>query len=214
LEFCKVLSDVGIPCVPSVKASEFNPESPAFSYPLMAKPQKGAASIGNIVIQSKDDLKKIPENSKDNYILQPFIDGTEYGVDVYADFISGEIIQIFIKEKISMRNGETEKSKAVKNDEIVSLIKKTVEVLKPKGVLDLDILFENGTYYLLEINPRFGGGYSHAYLSGLDYPAFLAKNAQGISNTPCIGEYEAGTVALKYTSSILVNDDVLSRDIH
>ncbi|MBR6095101.1 MAG: ATP-grasp domain-containing protein [Lachnospiraceae bacterium] len=214
LEFYKVLSDAGIPCVPTIKASDFKPESPVFFYPLMAKPQKGAASMGNIVISSTDDIKKIPENMMGNYILQPFIDGIEYGVDLYTDFLSGEIIQIFIKEKISMRNGETEKSRSVKNDEIVSLVKKTVEILKPKGVSDLDILYEDGTYYLLEMNPRFGGGYSHAFLSGMDYPAFLANNATGIANTPCIGEYEAGTVALKYTSSVLLNEDSLLRDLH
>ena len=57
-------------------------------------------------------------------LIQEFMDGTEYGADVYIDMISGEVVSIFIKEKIKMRAGETDKSVSVKDDELFGMIKK------------------------------------------------------------------------------------------
>ena len=204
LLFSEVMGSNGIPHVNTIKLSDYKEGSSFASYPLMAKPQNGAASIGNTVINSFSDFDRIPDSMKKNYILQPYLEGIEYGVDVYVDFISGEIIQIFMKEKISMRNGETEKSKAVFIDEIADLVKQVVNAVKPKGVIDFDILYANNQYSVLEVNPRFGGGYSHAALCGVDYPAFLATNASGKTNTPCIGNYPTGSIALKYSATSLI----------
>ena len=49
-------------------------------------------------------------NYKEEFIIQEYNYGKEYGIDIYCDLISGEITQVFIKEKLRMRAGETEKS--------------------------------------------------------------------------------------------------------
>ena len=36
-------------------------------------------------------------------MLQEFMDGIEYGADVYIDMLSGEPVAIFTKRKIKMR---------------------------------------------------------------------------------------------------------------
>ena len=69
----------------------------------------GSASIGIKKIAAPSDFEGVKENKQ--YIYQPFIDGTEYGVDVYFDMISGELVSVFMKKKIAMRAGETDKAK-------------------------------------------------------------------------------------------------------
>ena len=43
------------------------------------------------------------------------------------------------------------------------VIEKTVSALSLAGPIDMDIFRIDGKYYISEINPRFGGGYPHAW---------------------------------------------------
>ena len=57
----------------------------------------------------------------------------------------------------------------------------------------------DGTYYISEVNPRFGGGYPHAYESGADHMTMIMNNLEGKKNESVIGDnYEAGTYMMKY----------------
>src|SRR5690625_6836978 len=79
------------------------------------------------------------------------MDGTEYGVDVYVDMISNEPVSIFIKEKIAMRAGETDKSVSVKDEQLFELIKRFVKKIAFKGIIDIDVFKVNGQYYISEV---------------------------------------------------------------
>ena len=61
------------------------------------------------------------------------------------------------------------------------------------------VLFDmDGTFYFSEINPRFGGGYPHAYACGVDFPALLVRNLEGLENQPAIGKYAENICMMKY----------------
>ncbi|MDG4850638.1 ATP-grasp domain-containing protein, partial [Peribacillus frigoritolerans] len=79
------------------------------NYPVFVKPVKGSASINISKVTSKEEIELLFSRF-DNLMIQEFMDGTEYGADVYIDIICGEPVAIFIKEKIKMRAGETDKS--------------------------------------------------------------------------------------------------------
>lgn len=66
------------------------------------------------------------------------------------------------------------------------------------GPIDVDVFYMDGEYYISEINPRFGGGYLHAYVCGVNFPRFLIQNLKGEVNIPCIGEYEEGIYMMKH----------------
>src|SRR5699024_9798347 len=86
-------------------------------FPLVVKPRKGSASIGIEIVNSIDDLKNVFFKD-DNLIIQPFLKEKEYGIDVYVDIVNNKLIDIFIKEKLKMRSGETDKSISVHNNKI------------------------------------------------------------------------------------------------
>lgn len=171
---------------------------------LFVKPRCGAGSVGAMKVKTRTLLEALVKESKDELVAQPYIEGKEYGVDVYVDFQSGDIIAMFCKEKLRMRAGETEKSISVNVPQIFEIVGETIAKMKLKGALDMDILENNGKFYILEINPRFGGGYPHAYACGINFPKMLAINAQGEINHKVDEEYPENLVALKFSDIITV----------
>jgi len=89
--------------------------SGVIDYPVFVKPVRGSASINISKVGSREEIELLFSRF-DNLMIQEFMDGTEYGADVYIDMISGEPVAIFTKEKIKMRAGETDKAVSVKDD--------------------------------------------------------------------------------------------------
>ena len=131
-------------------------------------------------------------------MVQEYLDGQEIGADVYIDLISGEVISIFTKKKIKMRAGETDKAVSFKEDRLFELIEKFVKEAGFRGQIDIDLFEKNGKYYISEVNPRFGGGYPHAYEAGCDHIQLIRNNLQGKINEKRIGEYDENVYMMKY----------------
>mgnify|MGYP000113900049 FL=1 len=115
-------------------------------------------------------------------MIQEFLDGQEIGADVYIDMVSGEVVSIFTKKKIVMRAGETDKAVSFKDEKLMELINQFVSVSGYRGQIDIDIFDVNGEYFISEVNPRFGGGYPHAYESGADHMKLIINNLEGKAN--------------------------------
>ncbi|MFC7685278.1 ATP-grasp domain-containing protein [Ureibacillus sp. GCM10028918] len=167
------------------------------SYPVFIKPIHGSASININKVESKEEVELL-FSKHDKLIIQEYIQGVEYGADVYIDLISGEPVSIFTKKKIKMRGGETDKSVSIKDKKLFELIWGFVKLAGFKGIIDIDIFEVNDVYYISEVNPRFGGGYPHAYESGVNFPKMLINNLQGNVNKVEIGDYEEGIYMMKY----------------
>ena len=61
----------------------------------------------------------------------------------------------------------------------------------------------DGKIYVSEINPRFGGGYPHAYMCGVDFPGNILTNLKGEPCAVKTASYKAGVTALK-TQGVMV----------
>jgi|BioPla2DNA2_1021312.scaffolds.fasta_scaffold10891_4 carbamoyl-phosphate synthase large subunit len=202
----KTLSSKGVSCV---ETYDYNTEKEIIvnmTLPVLAKDRFGAGSIGMLKIGSWPLLMEFAKCSEKEIIVQPYLDAREYGVDAYIDFVSGEIIAVFAKEKIRMRAGETEKSKSIIDWNLFELVKVIVRELNFRGSIDIDVFKYGGAYHVLEVNPRFGGGYPHAYECGVNFIKFIETNARGQYNTPVIGKYEENTALLKFTDAMLKNE--------
>jgi len=167
------------------------------TYPVFVKPVKGSASINISKVTSNGEIEGLFSRF-DNLMIQEFMNGTEYGADVYIDMISGEIVSIFAKEKIKMRAGETDKSVSIKDEKLFKVIEEFVNNTGFKGIIDIDIFKVYDQYYISEVNPRFGGGYPHAYECGINVPRMIVNNMMGILNSNLIGRYDSGIHMMKY----------------
>lgn len=174
------------------------------TYPVFVKPYRGSASISISKVYDKETVDLLFAH-EDDLMIQEFLDGQEIGADVYIDLISGEVVSIFTKKKIKMRAGETDKAVSFKDPELFALIEKFVLEAGYRGQIDIDIFEINGEYYISEVNPRFGGGYPHAYESGCDHMKLILNNLKGIANEKNIGAYEDDIYMMKYNEVKIVN---------
>lgn len=97
-----------------------------------------------------------------------------------------------------MRAGETDKAVSFKDEKLFELIKKFVYAAGYSGQIDIDIFDVNGEYYISEVNPRFGGGYPHAFECGVNHMELIINNLEGKANTDIIGKYDENIYMMKY----------------
>lgn len=204
--FSKYLKQNNISTIETYSFNDTETALKQINQPIFIKPRYGCGSIGTIKIDNPKLLNFFMHNVKEEMVLQPYIDGEEFGVDAYIDLKSKKLVSIFAKKKLRMRAGETEKSISAKDSELFSVVNRTLDLLGLVGPVDIDIMKYKGIYYVLEINPRFGGGYPHAYECGVNFPYLLSVNAKHKENVRRIGNYKEGVVALKYSELIIKND--------
>lgn len=205
--FYQYLKQNSLPAIPTCNSFEaFQKESEAgsMSMPVFIKPTRGCGSIGIQKVEQAGLLEALCHYQTDSYIIQNFVSGEEFGADIYIDLITKKPVTVFVKKKLRMRAGETEKSVSYKDKQLFELIEKTLSPLNLTGPVDMDIFCIDGQYYISEINPRFGGGYPHAYNCGVNFPRLIANNLAGKKNTADIGGYEEGMCMLKYTDLMMM----------
>lgn len=174
------------------------------SYPVFVKPVKGSASI-NINQANSDEEIELLFRLYDDLMIQEYMHGQEYGADVYVDMKSGKCTSIFVKKKIKMRAGETDKSVSVRDPQLFAMLRDFAERCGFVGMIDIDIFLIDGVYYISEVNPRFGGGYPHAYVCGVNMPRQVLVNLSGGENPVTIGDYRENICMMKY-NEIAVQD--------
>ena len=203
----ELLTGMGIPtgqCYLSKEDFYRDRQKGRIDYPVFVKPVRGSASLNINKVSSDQELETL-FHLYDDLMIQEFMDGQEYGADVYVDMMSGKCTSIFVKKKIKMRAGETDKSVSVKNPELFELIRKFVEKCGFCGMIDIDLFEIGGVFYISEVNPRFGGGYPHAYACGVNMPSQVLCNLSGRENPVRIGEYKENVCMMKY-NEIAVRD--------
>ncbi len=167
------------------------------SFPVFVKPVRGSASIAISKVHDRQTVELLCSHA-DNLMIQEFLNGQEIGADCYIDMISGELVSVFTKKKLQMRAGETDKSVSFKDEKLFALIEQFVKDSGWRGQIDIDIFDIDGEYYISEVNPRFGGGYPHAYECGCNHMKLIANNLMGIANPRNIGNYKNDVFMMKY----------------
>lgn len=204
------LYNKGIPAVPTyndLATVDKLLENKSISFPLVVKPAKGSASLGINIVSNIYELNEAFNKHKEQ-VVQPFYKDKEFGIDVYVDMVNGKLIDLFIKEKLNMRAGETDKSLSVHNDQIEVLVKELISKTNFSGPIDIDCFEYNGNYYISEINPRFGGGYPHAYEMGCDFMTYIVNNLMGkINPTYSSYTYKPNYIMMKYDNIKLIEPD-------
>ena len=74
------------------------------SFPAFIKPKDGSSSINAYKVENLEDLRLYAEKIED-YIIQPFISGREYTIDIFCDY-EGNPVYITPRERLAVRAGE------------------------------------------------------------------------------------------------------------
>ena len=181
-------------------------------FPLFMKPRWGSGSIGLESIADMEELdiyyniliKKIKKtilataSVGDEYIMiQEKLTGSEFGLDIMND-LNGKNVGVSVKQKLAMRAGETDKAVTVDLPEVREMGCKIGEALGHIGNLDVDIMQRaDGAYCVLELNPRFGGGFPFSYEAGVNMPKAIIQWAKGEEVDPQMLQPEYGRMFAK-----------------
>jgi carbamoyl-phosphate synthase large subunit len=183
---------------------------PQAEYPFMLKPASGSCSVNVHKICNARELEFFKDYVPDA-IVQEFISGEEYTLDVLVDF-NGKVRSVVPRLRIETRAGEVSKGMTVNNPAIIAAGKKVVEALTGAlGCITVQcLLTPKGGIKFIEINPRFGGGFPLSAAAGADFPCWIIKMVLGEDPQMAIDEWTDGLVMLRYDDAIFVTRDMIA----
>lgn len=155
-------------------------------FPVFIKPRWG---MGSMSIFKADNLEeaqfyfnKAKSEIKQSYLkyesatdlenavlIQEALPGREYGLDVIND-LEGNYCTTIVKQKLAMRAGETDSAITINEPILQELGARLALLTKHPANMDVDVFFDGITPYILELNPRFGGGYPFSHAAGINLP--------------------------------------------
>jgi carbamoyl-phosphate synthase large subunit len=173
-------------------------------YPLLVKSRGGSGSKDVFKVKNEKELKFFIDYVPDP-IVQEFIEGKEYTVDVFSDF-KGKVLSVVPRERIEMVAGESYKAKTVKDIRIIEFAKNFAEKAGTVGHITMQLIKTGGSIKLIEVNPRFGGAAILGIKSGNNTPLLLVRLIAAKKVESQIGIFKENLIMLRYTKDIFISD--------
>ncbi len=181
------------------------------SYPLLIKSRYGSGSEGTFKVKNKDELNYFTKYVS-NPLIQEFIGGKEYTIDLFSDF-NGKVITVVPRERIEVVSGESYKGKTIECTKMIELAGQLAERLGTIGHITIQGMRNNSTIKFIEVNPRFGGGAMLGIIAGANTPLLLIELILGKKLEPQIGQYKKNLVMLRYTTDLfMANGKVVNKN--
>jgi len=190
----------GFPTVTQTRLADLEAERPEVLFPVVVKPAHGSASVGVRVIESPAELASL---SGDDIVVQSRAPGTEYTTDVYLDE-AHRVRTTVPRERLEVRAGEVSKGRTVRHAALQELVTEVAATLPGAyGVLNVQAFVNNDEIKVIEINPRFGGGFPLAYRAGADMPGWLISEKLG--RPIRLKEWQPDLVMLRYDDAVYLS---------
>lgn len=173
-------------------------------FPAFIKPKDGSSSIFAYKVKSQNELESFVEQVPD-YIIQPYIDGTEYTVDAFCDY-QGNPVLITPRIRLAVRSGEVLKTEISQDKKIIDEAFTILKDFKPRGQITIQLIRDKNTGddWFIEINPRFGGGAPLSIKAGADSAEMLLRVLKGEKLSYLPERAENGAVFSRFDQSIRV----------
>ncbi|SFK78901.1 carbamoyl-phosphate synthase large subunit [Lachnospiraceae bacterium KH1T2] len=175
------------------------------SFPLFIKPLDGSSSINAFKVNNAEELETYRKLIS-KPIVQEFMEGTEYTVDVFLDFESRIITEV-PRVRLATRSGEIAKGTIVKDHEIMRDVARLMQILRPIGHITVQCMKTKRGIEYIEINPRFGGGAPMSIMAGADSCENLYRLLNG-EKLEYNENYREKLTFLRFDQSIMLNENM------
>lgn len=172
-------------------------------FPLFIKPKSGSSSMNAHKVNDAAQLELYAGLIADP-IIQDFMEGEEYTVDVFLDF-EGRVITVVPRLRLATRSGEIAKGRIVKDRDIIEDVKSLMGVLKPVGHITVQLMKTDKGIQYIEINPRFGGGAPMSIQCGADSCEHLYRLLRG-EKLAYTEAYRSELTFLRFDGSICLDE--------
>jgi len=195
----------GFPTVRQASAGDAAREADSWVFPIIVKPRFGSSSIGLTLAEDREHLRVLAK--KGDLLAQEIAMGSEFTVDVLVDR-RGKCACVVPRKRLEVRGGEVSKGLTVRCEPLTDLARRVCEALPGAyGVLNIQIFMEEKTRELkvIEINPRFGGGFPLTWQAGGKFPLWILEECLGLPSTASDSSWKDGLVMLRYDDAVFVN---------
>ena len=173
-------------------------------YPAFIKPKDGSSSINAFKVENEQELE-VYAGQVEDYIVQPFISGHEYTIDIFCDW-DGKPITIVPRERLQVRAGEVLKTRSELDQTMIEESRKLCAAFKPCGPMTVQLIRDSeGTDWFIEINPRFGGGAPLSMKAGARSAESILRLMDGVDAGR---EYQVsdGAVYSRFDQSVCITE--------
>lgn len=129
---------------------------------IILKKNGGFGSRDTEAVESKD----FAQLNLDGYVIYEHIDGEEFTIDCFP--LSGKVITT-VRRRVEVKNGVSVKAEITKNESLNQMATKIVSLFNLTHPFCFQVIKKEEDYYLIDLNPRLGGGTSMSSTSGCDY---------------------------------------------
>jgi carbamoyl-phosphate synthase large subunit len=172
------------------------------AFPLLVKARHGFGSRHIYRAEDRAQLGFFVGYTPVDSIVQACLAGEEFSIDVFSD-LEGRCLNAIPRTMIESKGGESIKGMTIRDERLIALARDVAEKLRLVGPANIQCFREaDGTHYLTDINPRFGGGFPLPLAAGGRYPELALALARGERPEPRLGDFREGVVMTRFFSDL------------
>jgi carbamoyl-phosphate synthase large subunit len=172
------------------------------SFPLLVKARNGFGSRHIYRAEDRVQLGFFLGYTPVDSIVQVCLGGEEFSIDVFCD-LEGRCLNAIPRTMIESKGGESIKGMTIRDEQLIELARDVAEKLQLVGPANIQCFREqDGSHYITDINPRFGGGFPLPLAAGGRYPELALALARGERPEPRLGDFREGIVMTRFFSDL------------
>ena len=172
------------------------------AFPVLVKARIGFGSRHIYRAANRDELDFFLRYTPVASLVQACLGGEEFSVDVFCD-LDGRCLNAIPRTMIESKGGESIKGMTIRDERLIELARDVSEKLALVGPANIQCFREpDGSHYVTDINPRFGGGFPLPLAAGGGYPELALALALGERPEPRLGDFREGIVMTRFFSDL------------
>lgn len=200
----RFFAESGIPA-PQTWVSTDLPKRNELPYPLIVKPNVGSGSRNTYRASTPEQLEALLPLVPDP-VIQEFIQGQEYTIDLFSDWQSN-LLAAIPRERVRTSGGKSILARTVSDEEILGWVQKIVKQSKLVGAGNIQCFRGADGLGFTEINTRFAaGGLPLCVAAGANTPLMYLRLALRQPVIP-VWEYVEGLVMVRYFTELFLEQD-------
>jgi carbamoyl-phosphate synthase large subunit len=177
----------------------YAPDLSRVRVPAYLKPRRGSGSVGAQRFESEETLHEAARGRSD-LIVQEAVDGTEFTVDCFAAE-AGRVVAAIPRERIAIKAGVSVKGRTYRHPDIEAIASEVVAKTGIAGPANVQgMLGEDGSFSIIEMNPRFSGTLALTTAAGINFATLLLDQFEGKPLVDLRGRHRAGVTMIRYWS--------------
>ena len=174
-------------------------------FPLMLRKRfSGLKKKAVFKVEDYKDLEFYTHKIKDEIILNEFVDGTEWTVDVICS-PNGKVLEIVPRQRISVIDGNSQIGQINIDNKTVEEVKRIVEYFNIKDICCVQFKRFNNKNYYFEVNARVGSGLDLTVNAGVNMPLMAIENRIGNPHKPFSKKIKNKLKMVRYLNCHIIN---------